>query len=79
MEFHIPCDPSMPDVGAIEDAVLDVDPAALVDLDAAEQAVRVATWIESPQLAELLEEAGWTIRADRIVQLPSVCCGGCGG
>lgn len=79
MEFHIACDAAMPDIGVIEDAVLEQDPAAVVDLDAAGRTVRVATWIESPELLELLGGAGWAIREDRIVQLPSVCCGGCGG
>ena len=79
MEFHIDCDAATPDIGVIEGAVLDHDPAAVVDLDAAGQTVRLSTWLESPQLLELLDRAGWTIRPERIVQLPSVCCGGCGG
>lgn len=79
MEFHISCDAAMPDIGVIEGAILDQDPAAVVDLDAAGQTVRLATWIESPQLLALLNGAGWPIPAERIVQLPSVCCGGCGG
>lgn len=79
MEFHITRDAAMPDIGVIEGAILDQDPAAVVDLDTESQTVRLATWIESPQLLELLNGAGWAIRPDRIVQLPSVCCGGCGG
>lgn len=79
MEFHIECDAAMPDIGVIEEALLDQDPAAVVDLDATGQTVRLATWIESPQLLALLGGVGWAIRQERIVQLPSVCCGGCGG
>lgn len=79
MEFHIERDAGMPDIAVIEDAVLGLDPAAVVDLDAAGGILRLATWIESPQLLELLNQAGWAIREDRITQLPSVCCGGCGG
>ena len=79
MEFHITRDADMPGIGAIERAILDEDPAAVVDLDAEGQTVRLATWVEAPLLLELLNGAGWAIRPGRIVQLPSVCCGGCGG
>jgi len=79
MEFHIARDPRMPDIGVIEGAILDQDPAALVDLDAAAGTLRLSTWLESRQLLEVLEGAGWTLQPDRIEQQPSVCCGGCGG
>lgn len=79
MEFHITRDAAMPDPGVIEAALLDLDPAGLVALDGDGQTLRLATWIESPQLLQLLNAAGWPIGAERIVQLPSVCCGGCGG
>lgn len=79
MEFSIERGPGMPDIGVIEHAVLDCDPAAVVDLDPAGRTVRLATWIESPQLREVLGRAGWVLAPDRIVQRPSVCCGGCGG
>ncbi|MEN1926818.1 hypothetical protein WCE55_10205 [Luteimonas sp. MJ293] len=79
MEFHITRDPDMPEVGVIEAALQDLDPAAMVDVDAGGEVIRLATWIEAGQLVEVLNRAGWEVRPGRVVQQPSVCCGGCGG
>lgn len=79
MEFHITYDAGMPDAGLIEDVLQDHDPAAVVDLDAATKTLRMATWIEAPQLVEILNRSGWAIQPDQVIQQPSVCCGGCGG
>lgn len=79
MEFSIERDPGMPGIDVIEEAVLEQDPAAMVDLDPTGRTVRLATWIEAPQLGALLARAGWALAPDCIVQHPSVCCGGCGG
>jgi hypothetical protein len=78
MEFHV----TMPDVidpGAIEQAIRAVDPAALVDIDPAGPALRVAAMIDIDQLIALFNQAGHAVRRDQVAQAPSVCCGGCGG
>ena len=79
MEFHITRDPGMPGMDLIEAALQDLDPAAMVDMDTSGEVLRVATWIEAAQLVEVLNRAGWPLRPGRVIQQPSVCCGGCGG
>lgn len=77
MEFKIRID--HPGLDAIERRVLDVDPAAMVDLDAADGRVRVSTCVQPFELAMALAAAGHPVAVADIEQLPSVCCGGCGG
>lgn len=79
MEFHIDRDARMPDLPVLEAALLEHDAAAVIDQDAADGVLRVSTWLEAGQLLEVLGRAGWTLQPDRVVQQPSVCCGGCGG
>ena len=79
MEFHISRDARMPEIAVLEDALLEHDTAAVIDLDAEGGIVRLSTWLETSQLLEVLGRAGWALQPDRIEQQPSVCCGGCGG
>jgi len=79
MEFHIDRDACMPDISVLEAALLEHDAAAVIGLDAADGVLRLSTWLEAGQLLEVLGQAGWTLQPDRVVQQPSVCCGGCGG
>lgn len=78
MEFHV----TAKDVGArlseIEDAILDIDPAAVVDIDG-DGVLRVAAALDAPGLERLLGDAGLTLGPGDITQLPSICCGGCSG
>jgi hypothetical protein len=68
-----------PDIAALDRAVLDLDPAALVDLDTDGCTVRVATVLTRAELLACLTQAGLPADAARLRQLPSVCCGGCSG
>jgi hypothetical protein len=79
MEFHIAIPGHGPDLGAVEDALLAVDPSALVDIDPASSTLRIATSVEARQLAVLLGQAGYPVTPEQITQLPSICCGGCSG
>lgn len=79
MEFQIERDAGMPDLPVLEAALLEHDAAAVIDLDAADGVLRLSTWLDAGQLLGVLERAGWTLQPDRVVQQPSVCCGGCGG
>lgn len=79
MEFHINRDARMPDMAVLEAALLEHDTAAVIDVDEAAGVLRLSTWLETDQLLGVLGQAGWTLQPDRVVQQPSVCCGGCGG
>lgn len=68
-----------PDLPRLEAAVQAVDPAALLDLDPAGDALRIATWMTPDELGSTLADAGLALADDALVQLPSECCGGCGG
>lgn len=79
MEFHIRLTRPMPDLGVIEDAIRAVDPSAQVDIDPVDRKLRVATCCDSNQLVALMGEAGYPVDPLHVIQLPSTCCGGCGG
>ena len=79
MEFHIKLTTSIADLGAIEDAIREVDSSALVDVDPAGKMLRVATWFDADRLVSLIRQAGYSVDPLQVTQLPSICCGGCGG
>jgi hypothetical protein len=79
MEFHIELSGPAPDLGAVEDAILAVDPSALVDIAPASPTLRIATSVDARQLVVLLGQAGYSVAPQQVTQLPSICCGGCSG
>jgi len=79
MEFHVALAGMTPDPARIEDALLELDPAAVVDIDQRAELLRVSTWLPGSQLLGLLAQAGCPVPAERMRQLPSICCGGCSG
>ena len=79
MEFHIDIPGAAPDPRAIEDAIRDVDPAALVDIDPPSPTLRIATSVDARQLVALISQAGYRVDPAQVRQLPSICCGGCSG
>lgn len=79
MEFHIHLAGGRPDLGVIETALLEADPAALVDLDAAGQTLRVAGAFTAVDVVVLMRRAGHPVSPQQVEQLPSICCGGCSG
>jgi hypothetical protein len=79
MEFHVRLDGASPDLDALGDAVRGLDPAAMLDVDAEGQVVRVAGALQASELVRLLGEAGWPVTRAQVRQLPSICCGGCSG
>lgn len=72
-------DVALPDVAALDRAIVAVDPAALVDLDADGRTIRMATVLTRAEVLACLAEAGLPADDARLRQLPSVCCGGCSG
>jgi hypothetical protein len=79
MEFRIELGSSAADVGAIDNAIRTLDPAATVDLDSVSATLRVAAALDAFDLVRLLEQAGLAVTRQQVRQLPSICCGGCGG
>ena len=79
MEFQVKLTNPIADFGMIEDAIRTSDPAAQVDIDRLCRTLRVAANVEASELAALLRDAGCPVSALQIVQLPSICCGGCSG
>ncbi|MDH5823710.1 hypothetical protein QFW77_12000 [Luteimonas sp. RD2P54] len=79
MEFHVAVPGTPPDLAAVERALAALDPAALVDLDAAGATLRVSTSMAAAQLAALLGSVGCAVGEGQVIQQPSVCCGGCSG
>lgn len=79
MEFHIKLHAAPRDVDTVRDAIQAVDPAAVVDIDSSGQSLRVAAAVDSAELLTVIRQAGYALDADRVIQIPSVCCGGCGG
>lgn len=79
MEFHIELIDATPDADTVREAVRSVDPAAMVDIDPSGHALRVAAAVSAVELLSLIRQAGCAVDADRVVQVPSTCCGGCSG
>lgn len=79
MEFHVRLTQPIADLATIEDAIQTFDPAAQIDVDKLGQNLRVAAFVEGSDLVSLLNRAGYQVNPLQVVQLPSICCGGCGG
>ena len=77
MEFHITTHAAPLDLVIIDELVRAVDPAALLDLDG--NTLRVATSLDARQLTTLIGDAGYLPDDAQVMQLPSICCGGCSG
>ena len=65
------------DPAAIEDALLERDPSALLDLDGG--VLRVATQLDDAGLLAALARGGCPVGEPQLERVPSECCGGCGG
>ena len=79
MEFAFESPWPMADVVRLDRAITELDPAAVVDLDAGGRRIRMATVLTRPELLACLAQAGLPADNARLRQLPSVCCGGCSG
>ena len=79
MEFHIEVRDIRPDLPAINATIAAIDAAAVADIDASGATLRIAAMIESPELIKLLTQTGFPVARGQLTQLPSICCGGCGG
>jgi hypothetical protein len=77
MQFRIHLLGTPIDVAAVEDALLDRDPSALLDLD--DGVLRVATQLGDAGLLAALAAGGCPVGDPQLERVPSECCGGCGG
>lgn len=79
MEYHIDMDGMKPDLRAIEDVLYDLDPAVIVAMARDGNTLRIATYMPMTDLLGLIRQAGCPLEPRQVVELPSICCGGCGG
>lgn len=79
MEFHIALTSDAPDAAVVQDALFNVDPSAVVDLDMSGTVMRISASAMADELVTVLHQTGWHVAVKDVVQLPSICCGGCGG
>jgi len=71
--------PALPDLATLEHALSSLDPAMLLDFDARGRTLRLSTCATHAELSAALQAAGVGDAASELMQLPSECCGGCGG
>ena len=79
MQFALRTAGGAADLAAIERELVALDPAALLDLDASGRGVRISTAATWRELLDCLRMAGAAADDEDLAQLPSECCGGCGG
>ncbi|KAA0069135.1 hypothetical protein [Rhodanobacter sp. T12-5] len=79
MEFHIALTEACPGSDVVQDAMFDVDPNTVVDLDMSGLVMRISSYVAVEDLVEVLRRTGWTVAPEQVVQLPTICCGGCSG
>ena len=78
MQFHVWINDTRPDIARIEEALREIDPSAIVDIDALSR-LRVMTIALPAELVDALGRSGYRVALADIDPIPSVCCGGCGG
>jgi hypothetical protein len=79
MEYQIDLAGAKPDLGAAQQTLHAIDPAALMAVDFSGRQLRVATVLSAEDLRATLRRAGLEVRDGDLQRLPSTCCGGCGG
>lgn len=79
MECHIALTAAAPDPAVVREAMFDVDPSTVVDLDMSGLVMRVSSSATAVELIEVLRQSGWVVAPEQVAPLPSICCGGCGG
>ena len=79
MEFHIALVDASPEPAVVQDALFDVDPTAVVDLDMSGLVMRISSSGTVTDLVEVLGQVGWTMAPAQVAQRPTICYGGCSG
>ena len=79
MEFHVDGLSATADIATITDAIYIIDPAAQVDVDPSTGALRVNAAMSADDLTAAIGSVGQSVGGLLVMQMPSHCCGGCGG
>ena len=79
MEFHIDTTHVKVDAALVQEMLWQIDPASVAQLDAGGRQLRVNVESGAGELLAMLQGIDVAVDADDITQVPSVCCGGCGG
>jgi hypothetical protein len=79
MQFTFDAQRQEPDLARLESVIAELDPAAVLDLDASGRIVRMSTVLRQSDVLACLEAAGMSPGPGQLRQLPSQCCGGCSG
>lgn len=79
MKFNIKTNGRAIDVFVIEQALIQIDPAAIIDIDRTNASLRVSTCLDDTELSNLITEVGFPISRSDVQGVPSECCGGCSG
>jgi hypothetical protein len=79
MEYHVEWLAGASTLTDVVGAILDVDPAAIVALDASGHLLRVSGSLATVELKSLLHDAGYAVTDRQITALPTYCCGDCAG
>ena len=79
MEFHIVVTEASPAPEVVQDAMFDIDPNAVADLDMSGLVMRISSYVPVADLIEVLRHTGWVVAPEQVTELPTICCGGCGG
>jgi hypothetical protein len=79
MQYEVAGVPDTLDLPLFTCLLTDADPAALADLVPGSRTLRMSTVLTAPVLLDLLGCSGVAVEDAVIEQLPSQCCGGCGG
>ena len=68
MEFHIALTEAAPDPAVVQDALFDIDPTAVADLDMSGLVLRVSASATAADLIGILRQTGWTVTPEQVVQ-----------
>ncbi len=79
MKFNIKTNGKAVDVFVIEQALIQIDPSALIDIDRTNATLRVSTCLDDCELSNLITQIGFPVSRSDVQGVPSECCGGCGG
>lgn len=79
MKFNIQTHDLPVDLAIIEQALVDADPAAVIDFDKAASLLRFSSCLDGHELLALMAKAGYPVSESALESVFSECCGGCGG
>lgn len=79
MEFHIDTTHINVNPTVVQAMLWQIDPASIVHLDSGGRQLRVSVESDARELLAMLHRIDLAVNAGDITQVPSICCGGCGG